>query len=72
MSFYGSDSGNVVRSDAQCPRFSGCGYDPQQARVAAEGLVFLRALAPALKDIPLQVHEYAPSECSVSLQQSDL
>jgi hypothetical protein len=64
----GSDSGNAVGSDASCPRFSGCGYDPQQARVAGEGLALLRGLAPALRDVPLQVQEYAPSK---PLKQSD-
>jgi hypothetical protein len=60
MSFYGSDAGNAVGSDTPCPRFSGCGYDPRQAAVAAEGLAFLRGLAPALRRVPLQVQEYAP------------
>ena len=60
MSYYGSDAGNVVGSDSRCARFAGCGYDPRQARVAGEGLRYLRGLAPALADVPLQVQEFAP------------
>jgi hypothetical protein len=60
MSYYGSDAGNVVGSESRCARFAGCGYDPRQARVAGEGLRYLRGLAPALADVPLQVQEFAP------------
>ena len=60
MSFYGSDAGNAIESNSKCPAFGGCGYDPRQARVAGEGLRYLRGLDPALADVPLQVQEYAP------------
>ena len=59
-SFYGSDTGNVPGTDSECARFSGCGYDPLQARAAGEGLRYLRRLAPALAEIPSHVQEYAP------------
>lgn len=58
-SFYGGDHGNAPGSDTPCARFAGCGYDPLQARAAAEGLRYLRALSPALAAVPLQVQEYA-------------
>ena len=58
MSFYASDAGNAIESISKCAAFAGCGYDPRQARVAGEGLRYLRGLDPALADVPLQVHEY--------------
>jgi len=59
MSYYGTDQGNFISSNQACPKLAGCGYDPRQARVAAEGLRQLRTIDPALADVTLQVHEFA-------------
>jgi hypothetical protein len=48
----------VVNSHADCTLDHG---PVRQAAVAAQGLKFLRGLSPALRTVPIQVHEYAAS-----------